>query len=261
MNSYGHQPQPAGPYGQPPYGHDPHGQGPYGHDPYGAPQAPRATEDDVQRFTTRVFGWMGMGLGLTAFVAWMLYQTGYVWDIVTSGLALPLFLVQIGLVWYLSARIYKLSLPAAMGLFLFYSAFNGVVFSSIFVLYELGSIAMVFGITTLMFGFMFVLGWTTKRDLTSMGSFLIMGVWGLVIASLANFLLKSPALYWAVTYIGVGIFIGLIAYDAQKIRRMAEQGDVDSEVQQKNSIIMALAIYLDFINLFLLLLRILGNRR
>jgi FtsH-binding integral membrane protein len=135
-----------------------------------------------------------------------------------------------------------------------------VTLSFIFAAYSLGSIATTFFVTTLTFGFMFVFGWVTKKDLTSMGSLLIMGVFGLIIASVANMFFASEILYWLVTYVGVLIFVGLIAYDAQKIKKMAGMGHAESDVQQKNAILGALALYLDFINLFILLLRIFGGR-
>lgn len=223
-------------------------------------------KEQVQRFMTRVFGWMTMGIGLTAVIAWTVFQKfivpGDPQVIQTlSSIALPLFLVELGIVWFLSARVQKMNTGTAIGMFLFYAALNGVTLSFIFMAYSLGSIATTFFVTTMTFGFMFVYGWVTKKDLTSMGSLLFMALIGLIIASVVNMFLGSTFLYWVITYVGVLIFVGLIAYDAQKIKRMAAMGHADSDIQQKNAILGALALYLDFINLFLLMLRIFGGGR
>lgn len=225
----------------------------------------RENQDQVQQFMTRVFGWMTMGIGLTAVVSWLIFSRfiapGGPEVIQTlSSVAFPLLLVELGIVWFLSARVHKMNTGTAIGMFLFYAALNGVTLSFIFAMYTLGSIATTFFVTTATFGFMFVFGWVTKKDLTSMGSLLFMALIGLIVASVANIFFHSEILYWVVTYVGVLIFVGLIAYDAQKIKHMAGMGHAESDVQQKNAILGALALYLDFINLFLLLLRIFGSR-
>ncbi|MFP5213214.1 MAG: Bax inhibitor-1/YccA family protein, partial [Acidobacteriota bacterium] len=140
-------------------------------------------------------------------------------------------------------------------------ALNGVTFSAIFIAYTKSSIASTFFVTAGTFAAMSIYGYTTKKDLTSWGSFLFMGLVGILIASLVNLFFQSPAIYWVVTYLGVVIFVGLTAYDTQNIKLMAQQGFGDEEMGRRASIIGALRLYLDFINLFLMLLRIFGDRR
>ncbi|WP_139537688.1 Bax inhibitor-1/YccA family protein [Escherichia coli] len=147
-------------------------------------------------------------------------------------------------------------------LFMLYSALTGLTLSSIFIVYTAASIASTFVVTAGMFGAMSLYGYTTKRDLSGFGNMLFMALIGIVLASLVNFWLKSEALMWAVTYIGVIVFVGLTAYDTQKLKNMGEQIDTrDTSNLRKYSILGALTLYLDFINLFLMLLRIFGNRR
>ncbi|MBF4901004.1 Bax inhibitor-1/YccA family protein, partial [Cronobacter sakazakii] len=155
-----------------------------------------------------------------------------------------------------------LSPAVATALFMLYSALTGLTLSSIFLVYTYASIASTFVVTAGMFGVMSLYGYTTKRDLSGWGNILFMALIGLIIASLVNFWLKSTALMWAVTYIGVIVFVGLTAYDTQKLKALGEQIDVNDHGNlRKYSILGALTLYLDFINLFLMLLRIFGNRR
>jgi len=150
----------------------------------------------------------------------------------------------------------------ATGLFMLYSALTGLTLSSIFVVYTGSSIASTFVVAGGMFGAMSLYGYTTRRDLSRLGSLLFMALIGIVLASVVNIWLKSSALMWAVTYIGVVVFVGLTAYDTQKLKNMGEQLSVDDKDSfRKYSIVGALTLYLDFINLFLMLLRIFGNRR
>lgn len=257
------QPGPPPGYGHP--GMQPHWAG--GPTP-GVPgpwhgQAP--SPEAVNKFVTRVFGWMGMGLGLTAMVAWFFASQAQ--ELVIQVMTHPVLrwvvmLAPLGLVLALQGMIERLSVATATAMFLIYAAVLGFSLSTIFFIYTAGSIAGTFLATAMTFGFMFVLGWTTKRDLTSMGSILIMAVWGLFVASIINIFLASSALYWVITYVGVLVFVGLTAYDAQKIKEIAMSGEnPDSTNMQKMAIIGALHLYLDFINLFLMLLRILGARR
>lgn len=143
-------------------------------------------------------------------------------------------------------------------MFVLYSFVTGIVFSLLFTMYTKESLATTFFITGALFGVMSLYGWTTKRDLTSMGSILFMGLIGIIIASVVNIFLKSTMLYWITTYVGVFIFIGLVVYDTQKLKQLA--GMADSDSRSKLAIIGALSLYLDFINLFLMLLRIFGRR-
>jgi FtsH-binding integral membrane protein len=171
-----------------------------------------------------------------------------------------LFIIEIGMVIGLSAAIGRLSPGAATALFLAYSAVNGLTLSAIFLVYTSASIASTFFITASMFGVMSLYGYVTKRDLTRLGNLLVMALIGFFIASIVNFFLKSAALYWIVTYAGILIFIGLIASDTQKIKRLSQQATDDSSAR-RIAILGSLMLYLDFINLFLLLLRLFGSRR
>ena len=149
----------------------------------------------------------------------------------------------------------------AIGLFLLYSALNGLTMSIIFLIYTSASIASTFFITAGTFGVMSAYGYFTKKDLTSIGNIAFMGLIGIIIASIVNIFLQSPMLYWAVTYIGVLVFVGLTAYDTQKIKKMSLEMDIESEEGSKGAVMGALALYLDFINMFIFMLRIFGQRK
>ncbi|RWR02154.1 membrane protein [[Pantoea] beijingensis] len=232
---------------------------------------PRSTDSVVQHaraglqtYMAQVYGWMTCGLLLTAFVSWYAANTPAVMEMVFSNRItfFGLIIVQLGLVVALSAMVHKLSGAVATGLFMLYSALTGLTMASIFLVYTYSSIASTFFITAGMFGAMSFWGYTTKRDLSGMGSMLFMGLIGIVLASLVNIWLKSPALMWAITYIGVVVFVGLTAYDTQKLKNIGEGiNPDDKENMRRFSIMGALTLYLDFINLFLMLLRIFGNRR
>ena len=170
-----------------------------------------------------------------------------------------LFLAPLAMVMFLSFRIHKMSVSAAQTTFLAYAALLGVSLSSIFIVYDIGSIAQVFFITSATFGAMSLWGYTTKRDLTGMGSFLMMGLIGLVIAMIVNIFLASSGLDWIISIVGVLIFTGLTAYDTQKIKEMYSVND-DGTLAGRKAIMGALSLYLDFINLFLMMLRLFGNR-
>jgi len=161
----------------------------------------------------------------------------------------------------ISAAINRMSSATATLLFVLYSALNGVTFAAIFMIYTRSSIASTFLVTAGTFGAMSLYGYVTKKDLTGFGSFLFMGLIGIVIASVVNIFLQSEMIYWVTTYIGVFVFVGLTAYDTQKIKKIGEAGFANGEDQQKAAILGALRLYLDFINLFLMLLRIMGGRR
>lgn len=214
------------------------------------------------RFITKVYGWMSFALALTGFVAYFTAQTPELVYLIFSnqiGFWL-LFGAQIGIVIFLSARINKMSANVATGSFVLYSIITGFVFSSIFLVFTMGSIASTFFITAGTFAVMSALGYFTKTDLTSFGRILMMALVGIIIASIVNIFMKSPAMYWFVTYAGVLIFTGLIAYDTQKIKEMNIIGNEGTDSDKKEAIMGALILYLDFINLFLLLLRIFGRR-
>jgi FtsH-binding integral membrane protein len=193
---------------------------------------------------------LGNGLFLTSLGA-TLYGGPLMWVIIFAPLAL---------VFWLSFRINSMSVGAAQTMFWVYAALLGVSLSSIFMVYTTASITQVFFITAATFGAMSLWGYTTKRDLTGIGSFLIMGLIGLIIASIVNIFLASSALSFAVSIIGVLVFTGLTAYDTQKIKEMYTVND-DGTVAGRKAIMGALSLYLDFVNLFLMLLRLFGDRR
>jgi len=212
----------------------------------------------------QVYGWMTCGLLLTAFVAWFAANTPSVMQLVFANQItfFGLIIVQLVLVFVLSGMVHKMSGAVATALFMLYSALTGLTMASIFLVYTYSSIASTFFIAAGMFGAMSFWGYTTKRDLSGMGNMLFMALIGIVLATLVNFWLKSTALMWAVTYIGVVVFVGLTAYDTQKLKNIGEGINVDDkENLRRFSIMGALTLYLDFINLFLMLLRIFGNRR
>ena len=173
-----------------------------------------------------------------------------------------LLIAEIGLVWYLSARIRQISFTTATVLFIIYSILNGATLSVIFLAYTASSIANTFFITAGTFAATGIYGYVTKKDLSSLGSLCIMGVIGLIIATVVNIFLASDALTMVISYIGVALFVGLTAYDTQKIKRLLLSNDMEvNEETQKIALLGALTLYLDFINLFLYLLRILGDRK
>ena len=218
----------------------------------------------LQTYMAQVYGWMTVGLLLTAFVAWYAANSAAVMVLLFTNrvFLIGLIIAQLALVIVLSAMIQKLSAGVTTMLFMLYSALTGLTLSSIFIVYTAASIASTFVVTAGMFGAMSLFGDTTKRDFSGVGNMLFMALIGIVLASLVNFWLKSEALMWAVTYIGVIVFVGLTAYDTQKLKNMGEQIDTrDTSNLRKYSILGALTLYLDFINLFLMLLRIFGNRR
>lgn len=218
----------------------------------------------LQTFMAQVYGWMTCGLLLTAFIAWYAANTPAVMEFVFSSniTFFGLIIAQLALVFVISGMITKLSPGLATSLFMLYSALTGLTLSSIFLAYTASSIASTFVVAGGMFGAMSVYGYTTKRDLSGFGNMLFMALIGIVLASLVNFWLKSDALMWAITYIGVIVFVGLTAYDTQKLKNLGEEIDArDTQLMRKYSIVGALTLYLDFINLFLMLLRIFGNRR
>lgn len=218
----------------------------------------------IQAYMAQVYGWMTCGLLLTAVVAWYAANTPSIIFALQSNqiLFFGLIIAQLGLVFVISGMVNRLSGTAATSLFMLYSALTGLTLSSILIMYTGASIASTFVICAGMFGAMSFYGYTTKRDLSGMGSMLFMGLIGIILASLVNIWLKSPALMWVVTYIGVLVFVGLTDYDTQKLKNLGAQLDVnDKDSFRKYSIVGALTLYLDFINLFLMLLRIFGNRR
>ena len=218
---------------------------------------------EQQRFMVRVYNWMTAGLGITGFMAMWVANSETLLRIVFGNPIVPIVLIvaQIGLVFYLAARVHHMSASKAQGVFILYAGLTGITFSAIFLVYTAASITSTFLVTAGTFGAMSFYGYTTKKDLTSWGSFLFMGLIGIVIASVVNMFMQSAAIYWIVTYAGVLIFVGLTAYDTQKIKEMNILGNEGTDEDTKEAISGALTLYLDFINLFLMLLRIMGDRR
>ena len=212
----------------------------------------------------KVYVWMTLALVITGFVAYGVASSpGIITALVSNKLLFwGLFIAELALVWTVSARINRLSLTTATLLFILYSALNGATLSLILLVYTMQSIASVFFITAGTFAFMAAIGYFTKADLSSLGKILMMALIGLIIATVVNaFLLKSGGFSLILSYVGVLIFVGLTAYDTQKIKQMLIMADDVNEETQKIALLGSLSLYLDFINLFLYLLRIFGNSR
>ena len=217
----------------------------------------------VSSFLSRVFLWMAAGLVVSTLGSfWLLSQPQLLTAIVKNQwIFFGLAIVEIGLVVWLSAAVMSMSAGLATLLFLVYSFLNGVTLSPLFLVYTGGSIATTFAVTAGTFFFFALYGLTTKRDLTAMGSLMAMGLIGVILASVVNIFLKSSGLNWAITFIAIAVFMGLIAWDTQKLKAMHAMGHENPELEKKMIILGALALYLDFINLFIQLLRIFGKRR
>ncbi|WP_300725066.1 Bax inhibitor-1/YccA family protein [uncultured Bacteroides sp.] len=211
-----------------------------------------------------VYIWMTLALVITGFVAmYVAKSTELVYTLAQNSLMFwGLLIAEIGIVWYLSARIFHMSFTKATILFIVYSILNGVTLSFIFMVYTAASIASTFFITAGTFAVMAFFGYVTKKDLSKLGSILFMALIGLIIASLVNIFLHNSMMDLIISYIGVLIFVGLTAYDTQKIKRLLSSDDIEiNETTQKIALMGAMTLYLDFINLFLYLLRILGDRK
>lgn len=214
----------------------------------------------VSTVMRKTFGWMTMCLLITGLTAMGVVNSGLFYQIASSGVMWLLIIAELVLVFVLSARIHKMSVTTATIMLIVYSVLNGATLSFIFLAYSLGSIAKTFFITTGMFGVMALVGATTKRDLSKMGSILFMALIGLIIASLVNIFLHSSGLDWIISLIGVVLFTALTAYDVQRVKRLATESDLYDDTQVgRLAIISALSLYLDFINLFLYLLRFFGR--
>jgi FtsH-binding integral membrane protein len=222
----------------------------------------------------RVYNYMASGVALTGVVAWLTFQMAVVTDaagaitgltpfgqaLFGSPLMWVLVLAPLGLVFFISFRIQYLQAPTARLLFFVYAGLLGLSLATIFMVYTHASITRVFLISAASFGALSLYGYTTTRSLNAMGSFLIMGLFGLIIAMLVNVFLKSSGLDWALSVIGVLVFAGLTAWDTQKIKEMYDVQD-DGTVAGRKVVMGALSLYLDFINMFMMLLRLFGDRR
>ena len=228
----------------------------------GAVAASRATVDVQTRVINQVYTWMTLGLALTATVGYYAAESQMLKNLIFSNgfVMIGLIIAQLGIVVGLSAGINRLSGSVATGLFFLYSALTGLTFSVIFMMYTYSSIASTFFVTSGTFAAMSVFGHTTKRDLTKLGSIAFMALIGVILASLVNMFMQNSMLELGISVIGVLLFTGLTAYDAQRIKEMAATVS-DGESEAKVSVMGALSLYLNFINLFLMLLRFLGVSR
>ncbi len=233
-----------------------------------APSSARAFSPDQvaaeqAAFMRKVYLFMSGGLATTALTALVVAHSAAATKLIfgTPGVFMALLVAELIMVWSFSSLARKLSAVGAASLFYVYAIMNGLTLSVVFLVYTQGSIASTFFVTAGTFAGMSVYGYATKRDLTSVGSFVLMGLWGLILAMVVNMFLHSPMLYWGITVFGVLIFVGLTAYDTQKIKELNVIGNAGTDEDHKEAIHGALILYLDFINLFLYLLRLLGRRR
>jgi FtsH-binding integral membrane protein len=219
----------------------------------------------VSDYVRSVYNWMGIGLALTGFVAYYVSSSESILRLVFGNplLLMVLIVAELGLVFAIAGMVNRMSAGTATALFVIYSGLNGVTLSSIFLVYAQASIVSTFFVCAATFIGCSLYGWTTKKDLTSLGGFMMMGLIGIVIASLVNLFIQSSSVSMIISYIGVFVFVGLTAYDTQKIKNMAmtQPANLDGAVVRKGAIVGALSLYLDFINLFLMLLSIFGQRR
>ena len=225
----------------------------------GAGDTTLAIDAGLRSFMLRIYNHMAAGVAVTALVAWLTYQlTGP--ELLASPLMWVFVLAPLALVFFISSRINTLSVTTARWLFFVYAALVGVSLSTLFHIYTNSSITRVFFITAAMFGALSLFGYTTRRDLSGLGTFLFMGLIGIIIASLVNLFLRSTGLDWLISVVGVGVFAGLTAYDTQRIKAMYSSVDDETSAGRK-SVIASLSLYLNFINLFMMLLRLFGGRR
>ena len=218
-------------------------------------------DQGLRSYMLRVYNYMATGLGLTGLTAYFVAITPSLFNAIYGT---PLYwlvaLAPLGFVFYLSARLHKISFATAQTVFWIFSGVMGLSMAYIFIAFTGASIARVFFITAGTFAGMSLYGYTTKKDLTKLGGFLFMGLIGIIIASLVNLFFQSSAMHFAISVIGVLVFVGLTAYDTQRIKEMYYAGDSES-IGGKKALMGALRLYLDFINLFIMLLRLFGQRR
>src|SRR5579884_3717288 len=240
---------------------------------FGAAQS-AAIDAGLRAYMLRVYNYMAAGVALTGVVSWLTYNAAVVTNeagrvvaltsfgqaIFSGPLTIVLFLGTLGIVFFMSFRIDRLQPSTALALFMAYAGLLGLMLSSVFLAYTAASITRTFFISAAAFGALSLYGYTTQRDLTPVGSFMVMGLFGLILAVLVNMFLKSSGLEFAISVIGVIIFAGLTAWDTQRIKEMYSAYD-DGTIAGRKAVMGALTLYLDFINLFLFLLRFMGDRR
>lgn len=215
----------------------------------------------VARYISKVYAWMFLALSVTAVVAGYVATSETILSMLLSSrfLFFGVMIGQLFLVGFLTIRLNKMSVSMATTIFFLYAALNGLTFAVLLLMYTPASLMGVFGITAGTFGVMSAVGYYTKQDLTNFGQIMLFGLIGIIIASIVNFFMQSEMLYWIISYVGVAVFVGLIAYDTQKIKGYALLET--EEARKKGAILGALALYLDFINLFIYLLRLFGSRK
>ncbi|WP_193366887.1 Bax inhibitor-1/YccA family protein [Pelagibius marinus] len=217
-------------------------------------------DEGLRKYMLGVYNYMTVAMVITGVLAYLTSTSAALQQMIFgTPLAWVVMLAPLGFVFFLSARVHKMSASAAQITFWLFAAAMGLSLSSIFLSYSLPSITKIFFITAGAFAGLSLVGYTTKKDLSGMGSFLMMGLIGIIIAMVVNFFLQSPAMQWVISVVGVLIFAGLTAYDTQQIKNMYYAAD-SGEVATKKSIMGALRLYLDFLNLFLFLLQLFGNR-
>lgn len=223
------------------------------------------TQVIVNEFIRSVYNWMGIGLALTGFIAYFVSNNAQIQNLIFGNklVFFGLIIAELALVYIISARVNKIQASTATSLFILYATLNGATLASLFLVYTSSSITSTFFICSATFVACSIFGMTTKRDLTSMGGFMTMGLIGILIASVVNMFIRSSAMNMIISYIGVIVFVGLTAYDTQKLKNMAmtQPSGLEAGVIRKGAILGALSLYLDFINLFIMLLSILGGRR
>jgi uncharacterized protein len=223
--------------------------------------ADRGGDVAVRAFFNAVYAWMAAGLALTGVIAWYVSQNMQLLQSLGGGGYIILFLVELGLVFAISGAINKISASVATGLFLLYAAINGVLLSVLLLVYPHATVGAAFLVTGGAFAATSLYGYVTQTDLTRFGALLFMALIGLILATVVNIFLRSDAMSWLITYAGVLIFVGLTAYDTQKLKQIAWQTSGNPALAARLSIVGSLTLYLDFINLFIYILRILGNKR
>ena len=230
-------------------------------------QAVQMDENRAAAYMTRVMGWMSAGLAISFLTAWIVYITPAISDVIFGGfLFYGILIAQLAVVFALSAMIERMSSTTALLMFMAYATLTGLTLSVFMYIYELGSILYVLALTSILFLVMALYGFVTRKDLTRIGSMLMFGLIGIILASIFNMFMRSEALDYLISYVGIIIFIGLTAWDTQRIKNKylydtSRGADDNSDYIQKHAIMGALILYLDFINLFLKMLRILGKRK
>lgn len=216
----------------------------------------------IIHFFNAIYAWMAVGLAITASVAWLVFTHPQVMSSVLSrGAMIGIFIAEIALVLIIANAINAINAATATALFVLYSALNGLMLSVIFFVYSLPSITTTFVACAAMFAVLSIYGMFTKADLTRLGKILFMALIGLIVATIINIFVANSAFTWAVSYIGVLIFAGLTAYDTQRLRQMSLSIQGNAALAARLSVVGALILYLDFINMFLFLLRIMGKKR